>query len=48
MLDNDNTMIAEASEVVQKIPADEKDDHKCSLCVIVSTATAYLVEKVGC
>ena len=36
MLDNDNIVTAEASEVVQKIPTDEKDDHKCSLCVIVS------------
>ena len=36
MLDNDNIMTAKASEVVQKVPTDEKDAHKCSLCVIVS------------
>ena len=33
MLDNDNIMIARASEVVQKVPTDEKGYHKCSLCV---------------
>ena len=32
MLDNDNIMTAK----VQKVPTDEKDYHKCSLCVIVS------------
>ena len=36
MLDNDNIMTAKASEVVQKVPTDEKDYHKWSLCVIVS------------
>ena len=36
MSDNDNVMTADASDVVQKIPTDEKDYHKCSLCVIVS------------
>ena len=36
MLDNDNIMTAKASEVVQKVPTDEKDYHKCSLEVIVS------------
>ena len=36
MLDNHNIMTAKASEVVQKVPKDEKDDHKYSLCVIVS------------
>ena len=34
MLDNDNIMTAKASEVVQKVPTDEKDYRKCSLCVI--------------
>ena len=34
MLDNDNVMTAKASEVLQKVPTDEKDYHKCSLCVI--------------
>ena len=34
MLDNDNIMTAKASEVVQKVPTDEKDYHKCSLYVI--------------
>ena len=37
MLDNDNITTAKASEVVHKVPKDEKDDHKCSLCVISST-----------
>ena len=36
MSDNDNVMTADASDVVQKISTDEKDYHKCSLCVIVS------------
>ena len=35
MLDN-NIMTTKASEVVQKVPTDEKNDHKRSLCVIVS------------
>ena len=39
-------MAAKASEVVQKVPTDEKDYHKCPLCVIVSIVTAYSVEKV--
>ena len=34
MLDNDNIMTAKAFEVAQKVPTDEKDHHKCSLCVI--------------
>ena len=29
-------MTAKASEAVQKVSADAKDYHKCSLCVIVS------------
>ena len=33
MLDNDNIMTAKATEVVQKVPTDKKDNHKC---VIVS------------
>ena len=36
MLDNENIMTANASEVVQKIPLDEKDYYKFSLCIIVS------------
>ena len=36
MLDNDNIMTAKASEVVQKVPTDEKEYHKCSLYVLVS------------
>ena len=36
MLDNDNIITAKASEVVHKVPTDEKDYHRCSLCVIVS------------
>ena len=36
MLDNDNMITAEAFEVVQKVPTDEKDYCKCSLCVIAS------------
>ena len=36
MLNNDNKMTANTSEVVQKIPTDEKNYNKCSLCVIVS------------
>ena len=47
MLDNDNIMTAKASEVVQKVPTDEKDFHKCSLCDIVSIQPQH-IEKVGC
>ena len=36
ILDNDNIMTPKASDVVQKLPTDEKDDHKSSLCVIGS------------
>ena len=36
MLDNDTIMTAKASEVVHKVPTDEKDYHKCYLHVIVS------------
>ena len=36
MLDNDNIMTTKTSKVVQKVPINEKDYHKCSLCVIVS------------
>ena len=30
MLANVNIMTEDASELVQKVPTDEKDDHKCS------------------
>ena len=36
MLDSDNIMTAKASEIVYKVLTDEKDYHKCFLCVIVS------------
>ena len=36
MFNNDNIMTVKASEVLQKVPTDEKDYHKCSLCVVVS------------
>ena len=32
MLDNDNVISASVSEAVEKIPTDEKDYRKCSLC----------------
>ena len=32
---------ANASVAVEKIATDEKDYHKCSLCVILWIATAY-------
>ena len=35
MLDNGNIKTAKASEVVQKVPTDEKDYHKFPLCAIV-------------
>ena len=43
MLDNDNIMTAKASEVVQKVPTDEKDYYKKMLLVRDSfhIATAY-------
>ena len=43
MLGNDNIMTANASEVVQKIPTDEKNYRYSS-----HRATAYSVEEVGC
>ena len=36
MLNNNNIMTAKDSEVVHKVPTDEKDYHKYTLCVIVS------------
>ena len=42
MLDNDNIMTVKVSEVVQKVPTDEKDYHKCSLCVIVSIQPQHI------
>ena len=37
ILDNDNIMTVKASEVVQKVPTNEKDYYKkWSLCVILS------------
>ena len=32
---------ANACEAAQKITADEKDDHRCSLCVIVCIVLTY-------
>ena len=40
MLDNDNVISTSVSEAVEKIPTDEKDYRKCSLCVLLCTATA--------
>ena len=45
MLDADNIMTANASEIVQKIPTDEKDHHKCSLCVIVPMQSQNILYK---
>ena len=42
MLDNDNVMTAKASEVVRKVPTDEKDYHRYSLCVIVSILPQHI------
>ena len=42
MLGNDNIMTVKASEVVQKVPADEKNCYKCSLCVIVSIQPQHI------
>ena len=47
MLDNDNIITANASKVVQKIPTNERDYHKCSLC-IPYRHSIFLVEKAGC
>ena len=35
MLDNGNIMTAKASEVVQKVPTDERDYNKCSVEVSI-------------
>ena len=45
MLDNDNIMIVKASEVVQRIPTDGVDYHKCSLCVIVSIQPQHIQQR---
>ena len=39
---NGNIMTTNASEVVQKIPKNEKDCHKYSLCVIVSMQSQHI------
>ena len=41
MLDNDNIIKTGASEVVEKIPTDEKDYRKWSFMFLVCKATAY-------
>ena len=48
MLDNDNVMTAKAFEVVQKVPADEKDHRKCSLVSIQpqDTSVSILYKKL--
>ena len=38
-------MTAQASEVVQKVPRDEKDYNKCSLCVIISIQPQHIQQK---
>ena len=40
MLDKDKIISTSVSEAVEKIPTDEKDYRKCSLCVLLCTATA--------
>ena len=35
MFNNDNIMTVKVSLVLQKVPTDEKDYHKCPSCVIV-------------
>ena len=35
-------MTIKASEVVQKVPTDEKDYHKCFLCIIVSIYSHHI------
>ena len=45
MLDNDNIMTVNAFEVVQKMPTDQKDCHKCSLYGIVSIQPQYIQQK---
>ena len=36
MFNNDNIMAIKTSKVLQKVPTDEEDYRKCSLCVIAS------------
>ena len=38
MLDNDDVMYGNVSDSVEKIPADEKDCHKCTFCLAVCIA----------
>ena len=42
---NFNIITAKASVVVQKVPTDEKDYHKCSLCVIVPIQPQHIQQK---
>ena len=39
---NGNIMTTNASEIVQKIPKNEKDCHKYSLCVIISIQSQHI------
>ena len=48
MLDNDSIMTAKASEVVQKVPTDERLLQVLLVRYSFHIATAYSVEKVGC
>ena len=41
MLDKDNIISTSVSEAVDKFPKEEKDYCKCSLYVLLCTATVY-------
>ena len=43
VLDNDNIITAKAFEIVQKVPADEKDYRKCSLVSIYPQDTSVSI-----
>ena len=45
MLNNDNKMTGKASEVVQKVPTNEKSYHKCSFCVIDPIQTQHTTQQ---
>ena len=44
-VDNDNIISTSVSEVVQKIPTDEKSTANAPLCVLLCIATAYKEQK---
>ena len=48
MLDNDNMISTSVSEVIEKIPTDEKDHRKCYfMCFIFKPQTVYQQQHIA-